>query len=446
MKIKLLTEWLNGDDLYKPSEYQILEVPDEVGEKLIEDGIAEKHNPKVDNVVVVRDIDEAEKEKKLQEMIDAKLAAAGGQKKKPPFGEIEEKLEKTGGYDEFWQFATDVYKAGPGGRTISNKLASWDKSVKTAGHMAEGDQVQGGYLVPTEFRATLMENLIEASIIRSKALTIPMQSNSIKIPTVEDWSHASSTHGGIALVRPGEAGQKDPTKPTFGQVELTLHKLVGIVFVSDELLEDSPISIAPLMNRMFSEAFAWQEDEDFIWGTGAGMPQGIMNANCLISQTKETDQVADTIVTDNILKMWSRMRPRGMGSAVWLAMNDCFPQLAKLEMAVGTGGSTVGLVQSVPGVPYSTILGRPLILTEHCDTVGDAGDILLCDWRQYLVGQKAGASAIATASSIHLKFDYDEVAYRFVMRYDGQPWESSTFTPKRSTITQSSFISLAARA
>jgi len=445
MKIKLVQEWLNGDDLYKPSEYQILEVPDEIGEKLIEDGIAEKHNPKVDNVVVVRDIDEAEKEKKLEAMIDAKLAVVSG-KKPPPFGEGDKKLEKTGGYDEFWQFARDIYQAGEGGRSMPNKLATWDKSVKTAGHLTEGDEAQGGYLVPEEFRTTLMENLIEASIIRNKALAIPMQTNTIRIPTVEDWTHASSTHGGIALIRPGEAGQKTPTKPKFGQIQLTLHKLVGLVFVSDELLEDSPISIAPLMSRMFSEAFAWQEDEDFIWGTGGAMPLGIINAPCLVTQAIETDQDADTIVTENIIKMWSRMRPRGMGSAVWLAHNDTFPQLATLTLAIGTGGTNVGLIDRVPGAPYSSMLGRPLILTEHCDTVGDLGDILLCDWRQYLIGQKAGASAIAAASSIHLKFDYDEVAYRFVMRYDGQPWESSAFTPKRSAITQGSFVALAARA
>lgn len=445
MKIKLVQEWLNGDDLYKPSEYQVLEVPDEIGEKLIEDGKAEKHNPKVDNVVVVKEVET--EQAKLEAMIDAKLSAVTNQKKKPPFGEDSKKLEKTGGYDEFWQFARDIYQAGPGGRSMPNKLATWDKSVKTAGHLSEGDEAQGGYLVPEEFRTTLMENLIEASIIRNKALTIPMQTNTIRIPTIEDWSHATSTHGGIALMRPGEGAVKDaPTKAKFGQIQLTLHKLVGLVFVSDELLEDSPISIAPLMSRMFSEAFAWQEDEDFIWGTGGAMPQGIMNAPCLVTQAIETDQDADTIVTENIVKMWSRMRPRGMGNAVWLAHNDTFPQLATLTLDIGTGGTNVGLISRVPGSPYSDMLGRPLILTEHCDTVGDLGDILLCDWRQYLIGQKAGASAIAAASSIHLKFDYDEVAYRFVMRYDGQPWESSPFTPKRSTITQGSFVALAARA
>ncbi|GAH87094.1 unnamed protein product, partial [marine sediment metagenome] len=192
MKITLLQEWQNGDDLYKPTKYQILEIPDEIGERLIEDGIAEKHISKVGKTVVVKEVDQAAKEKEIEAMIDAKLNTASG-KKKPPFGEVSKKLEKTGGYDEFWQFATDVYKAGPGGRSISSKLSTWDKSVKTTGHLAEGDEAQGGYLVPEEFRATLMENLIEASIIRGKATTIPMQTNTIRIPTVEDWSHESNT-------------------------------------------------------------------------------------------------------------------------------------------------------------------------------------------------------------------------------------------------------------
>jgi len=334
---------------------------------------------------------------------------------------------------------------------MSDKLRAWDKSSKkTAGHMAEGDQSQGGYLVPEEFRASLLEHTIEESIIRGRATVVPMQSNTIRIPTVNDTSHSSSTHGGIALVRPGEAEQKDPTKPTFGQIQLTLHKLVGLCYVSDELLEDSPISIEPLLNRMFSEAFAWQNDEDFIWGTGAGMPLGIMNAPALVSVGGETDQDADTILTANILKMWSRMRPKGQKNAVWLANNDCFPQLASLTVDVGTGGSTVGLLQyntsGIAGAPFATILGRPLILTEHADTIGDTGDIILADWRQYLVGQKAGASAIKTASSIHLKFDYDETAFRFVMRYDGQPWEASALTPKHSTNTLSSFVVMENRA
>ena len=70
------------------------------------------------------------------------------------------------------------------------------------------------------------------------------------------------------------------------------------------------------------------------------------------------------------------------------------------------------------------------ILVEQCRTVGDLGDIYLCDWSQYLVGQKSGSGGgLQFAQSIHLKFDYDQTAYRFVFRVDGQPLWKSAITP-----------------
>ena len=91
-----------------------------------------------------------------------------------------------------------------------------------------------------------------------------------------------------------------------------------------------------------------------------------------------------------------------------------------------------------------SLLGSPLILTEHCPAVGDVGDIILGDYRQYLIGQKAAAS-ITAATSIHLRFLTDETAFRFTLRMDGQPWEQSALTPKRGAQTLSSFVTLAAR-
>ncbi len=450
MKVKLLKDWVNGDTTYKPDKYQILEVPDENGKQLCEDGIAEEFIAKAGNVKILKDTTEDDAlEQQIKDAIDARLPKKE-KGKKPPFAVADTGLEKTGGYDEMWEFAHDIYKAGEGGRNASEKLRSWDKHAKTAGHMEENDSSQGGYLVPEEFRASLLENMIEASIIRGRATVVPMQSNTIKIPSVNDTSHATSTHGGIVLYRPGEAKQKTPSKPTFGQIQLTLNKLIGLIYVSDELLEDSPISMQPLITRMFTEAFAWQEDEDFINGTGAGQPLGILNSPGLVTQTKQSGQAATTIEAANITKMWSRLHPKSHGNAVWIANSDCFDQLARnLNVVVGTGGSASGLLQyngsGIAGAPFSTILGRPLILTEHCQTLGAEGDLFLCDWRQYLIGQKAGAGAVKFASSMHLKFDYDEMTYRFVMRYDGQPWEASEFTPKHSSNTLGSFVSLAIR-
>ena len=84
----------------------------------------------------------------------------------------------------------------------------------------------------------------------------------------------------------------------------------GDTNATDELLEDSPISLQPLLTTMFSEAIAFQKDDDFINGTGAGMALGVLNAPGTISQAKETGQAADSIVTENIVKMWSRLKSR----------------------------------------------------------------------------------------------------------------------------------------
>lgn len=446
MLIELMKDWLNIDDQYKSGDK--LDISEDDGQKLIDEGIAKLVDTRNEKIHVARP---AEIKKEVEDAVNKQLGENKA-KEKPITLPDPNKISKSGGYDEMWQFAHDVYLAEKSkGRFVPEKLAKWTDecrlATKTTGHMSEADDAQGGFLVPEEFRAQLMQTLIEASSIRSRCTVIPMATNRIGIPTVNDSTHASSTHGGIILYRPGEGGTKNPSKPAFGKVLLTLHKLIGLIYASDELLEDSPISIEPLINTMFGQAFGFQEDEDFINGTGAGQPLGVLNAPCLVTQAKETGQAAATIVTENIVKMWSRLLPQSQKNAVWMANSDCFPQLATMSLAVGTGGSLAGLMQSTgaTGTPVMTLMGRPLILTEHTQTLGAVGDIILCDWSQYLVGQKAGGSAIQTASSIHIAFTTDETAFRFVLRYDGQPWPLSDLTPRHSTATLSPFVALAVR-
>ena len=143
--------------------------------------------------------------------------------------------------------------------------------------------------------------------------------------------------------------------------------------------------------------------------------------------------------------MESRLLPESENSAIYLANKDTFPQLAAMTIAVGTGGVPVYLpAGGASGKPYKTLMGRPLIFMEHCRTLGDKGDIYLADFSQYLLGQKKG-KGIQAATSIHLKFDYDQTAFRFIFQVDGQPWLPSSITPRYSSDTLSPFITLIAR-
>lgn len=368
----------------------------------------------------------------------------------------EDKLaaDPKGGFRDFAEFCAAV--AGKGskwyGSSHFDKLRAWAKAApviaKTAGYMEEGDMAQGGYLVPEEFRAQVLMTQLEESIVRQRATGIPMGTNRIGIPAIVDADHTSNYFGGVIVYRTGELGTKTPKNPDMGKVYLTLHKLTGLCYVGDELLEDSPISLPPLLNTLFGSAIAFEEDDDYLMGSGANRPLGAFNAAnpSLVSQAKETGQAAATVVYQNIIKMWSRMHPRSQKNAIWIANNEVFPQLAQMSMAVGTGGAPVWLpANGASDTPFGTLMGRPLILSEKMQALGTLGDIGLADFTQYLVADKAGGG-LKYATSIHIKFVEDETAFRFVLRYDGQPWWLSAITPKRGSNTLSPFVVLAARA
>lgn len=357
----------------------------------------------------------------------------------------EEKLLKTGGFKSFGHFCYDVYKAGQDGRGASETLKRYSDAVTKAPQgLNEGVEAEGGYLIPVQQAAVLLEKEMEAAIVRPRATTMPLASSSLKVPAIKDDDRSSNLFGGVVVYRKPEAAQLTKSQPKFKKVTLELTKLTGFCFVTDEMMSDSPISIDPLLNRLFPAAMAFTEDGEFLTATGVGEPLGALAAGngSRLTINKEVGQAADTLVVENILKMYARCY--GKNKAVWIANHDCFVQLATMALKVGTGGTPVWLPgNSVAGTPNGTLLGLPMILSEQVPTVGDLGDISLCDFSQYLIAERAG-EGLQAATSIHLRFDYNETAFRFTMRSDGQPWWSSTFQPKNGA-TMSPFVVLEAR-
>jgi len=313
-----------------------------------------------------------------------------------------------------------------------------DPRLKT---LEESQGETGGFLVPEEFRANLLMLALEAAIVRPRATVIPISTASVLMPMLDVTSHASNLYGGVVAYWIPESGTFTASEPDFGQTRLTAKKLTGLTVASNELLSDAAISLEALINTLFPRAIAFEEDVAFIRGDGAGEPVGILNADCLVSQAKETGQAADTIVWENIVKMYSRMFPSSLGRAVWLAHIDTFPQLATMSLSIGTGGSAIWLNNGAAGPPM-TILGRPVIFTEKCETVGTVGDIYFADFSYYLIADR---QTLSMTASPHVYFTTDRTAYRFVERVDGQPWIRSAITPKRGSTTLSGFVALASR-
>ena len=348
--------------------------------------------------------------------------------------------DKMGGFKSAAHFYAELIEEGKTNRAPET-LRAWDEAISKK-DLAEGALSTGGYAVPVQIGTAIIDKALEESIVLSRASVQPMMSNRITFAADVDANHSTNYFGGITIYRPGEAGQKTATSPTYSQIALTLHKVTGLCHVSDELLEDSAIAVEADITRKFSQAIAFVQDDDFINGNGVNAPLGFLNSNNpgLITVAAETGQGASTIVAENIIKMWARMYSRGKSKSIWLANDDTFPQLVTMALAVGTGGVPLWMpAGGLTGLPYQTLMGRPLIFTEKCQTLGTAGDIALVDLSQYKIGTKAG---LQVATSMHFKFDYDQQSFRFVLRYDGQPTWASALTPLRSSSTLSPFIVL----
>ncbi|MBH1939038.1 phage major capsid protein [Streptomyces sp. AV19] len=304
---------------------------------------------------------------------------------------------------------------------------------------------EGGFLIPETLRSEMLRVSLETSIVRPRARVIPMETLRVPFPAIDSTSNVSSVYGGVVGYWTEEGAALTASQAAFSRIVLDAKKLTAYSEVPNELISDSAISFQAFLDEIFPEALGFYEDIAFIKGSGVGEPLGVLDTNnsAIIAVAKETGQAADTIVWENIVKMYARMLPSSLNRAVWIASNDIFPELATMALSVGTGGSAVWLNNGVEGPPM-TILGRPVIFTEKAPgLLGDQGDISFVDFGFYLIGDRQVMSAM---SSPHFKFQNDQTAYRIIQRVDGRPWLQSAITPQNNGPTLSPFVQLAARA
>jgi HK97 family phage major capsid protein len=306
----------------------------------------------------------------------------------------------------------------------------------------------GGFLIPELMRSELFQLALESEIVRNYATVIPMSTLRVPIPYVDDTSHASSLFGGITFYWAEEGATLTESQAKFGRLVLDAKKLTGFFKVPNELLQDAP-AFTSWFNQRIPAGLAWWEDLYFMRGTGVGEPLGFVSCPASVQVAKQSGQLTNTIVWENIVGMYARMLPSSLGKAVWVANIDTFPELATMALAVGTGGGPIWIGSYGGGgtngtqTPPMTILGRPVIFTEKTPALTSTGDINFVDLSYYLIGDR---QSVAVAASDQFAFQNDQTVYRIITRLDGQPWLQSALTPHSdSTNTLSPFVQIAAR-
>ena len=309
-----------------------------------------------------------------------------------------------------------------------------------------------GLMVPRGFISDVMQLEPEADQLSGLMTRIPMTAPVVDIPCRVDKNHTSSVTGGFQVYRGKETAAPTLTKTAMELVTLKAHELNGAAAVTNQLMADSPISIAALIDAgMRQEARSYRIDE-LLNGNGIGRPLGMLNANnaALITVLREVGQSTSTIVNGmNILKM--RQRVWGYDNAVWLCSLDLYPIIFTLCIESPNNAGVIKLFAPGTGAGLpDTLLGRPVIWTEYMNGISSGNDgNLISEWNdnflacvnptQMLFGERGTQNV---TRSIHVRFLEREEVFMFTSYDDARPWWKSTFQPKNGGLTQSPFVVL----
>jgi HK97 family phage major capsid protein len=303
----------------------------------------------------------------------------------------------------------------------------------------------GGFLIQKEYSTDLLKDGFDEGILARQCSSqeIGANADSLEVAYIEETSRATGSRwGGVQVYRVAEADTVTASKPKLGKWELRLEDMMGLAYMTERLLQDAG-AMQGVFEEAFTTEFGFKLDDEIFRGNGVGQCLGVLNAPATVSQAKESGQLADTVVAENIVNMWSRVHPRSRARGSWYYNAELDPQLLTMQIGTGTSAQLVWMRPTgISEAPYGSIYGRPAIPLEYASAKGDVGDICFLDLTQYKLITKGG---INQEESIHVRFVNNERAFRWVARVNGMPKLKSALTPYKGAATLSPFVTLAAR-
>jgi len=270
---------------------------------------------------------------------------------------------------------------------------------------AEGLGTTGGFLVPPEQDRTLIEYIRAKTVVRGMPgiRTYNMKSNILEMPRMDSGATASWGAENTAITS---------SAVNFGQVQMILRKCVGLVRISNELIEDADPSIVDMINRDLTEEVAKRVDIGLLEGTGGDQPLGIYYQPRInwtdLGSSPDFDDFYDALY---------QVRLHNHEVNAWVS----HPRLENTLLKLRTGDSQYlrpyveGVSGNEPRLPR--LMGLPIYYTTNIPITGrDSTDDSYCigaDWSQIIIGDHNGLRLEASRED---RFEYDQTTVRAVYR------------------------------
>lgn len=272
--------------------------------------------------------------------------------------------------------------------------------LRVSNALNTGTDTEGGFIVPEAWEATLIAAL-SATVLMRQIATVRSTSSTISLPIVDDKGAAGWVD---------ELAAYPESDISFASKKLEAWKLGRIMKVSEEILEDSFLSLDQEIASIFAECFGEAEDIGFFTGNGTKKPRGaILDAAVGVTAASNT-----AITYDEIVSLVYSVKERIRMKSTMVMADATAGMLRKLKSADG-----VPLWQpSIQAGQPDMMLGRPLRTADAMPVVAaSASPILFGDFSYYRIADRGGIYM----QRLNEKYaDEGAVGFRMRKRVDGK--------------------------
>lgn len=276
--------------------------------------------------------------------------------------------------------------------------------------MEEDIDSKGGFLAPAIFENTIIKTAYDDAAIRPTVDARETSSRQVEIPTMGKVSVSWGTEKQVIADQDVSTGLK----------RIKIHKIIALVRISNELLEDSIADLFSELSAAFGAAIAEAEDDAFALGDGVNKPGGIfanadVKANYIATGVASALADANNNGFDALIRLMTKIKStyRKVGTFYMNSQTEAQVRLLKDANKQYLWQPSVQL-----GMP-SSLIGRPISLPEGSpDIAANAFPVVFGDGKR---GYKARTRRGITIQRLNeLYATTDETAFKVTYRVGGE--------------------------
>ncbi|MFG1312057.1 phage major capsid protein [Xanthobacter autotrophicus] len=293
---------------------------------------------------------------------------------------------------EYTKLYASWFRYGQDEREVAQANRSGERARINAA-MTVGSNSDGGYLAPTEWDRTVLQQLMAVSPMRQIAYVVPTTVNAYT--TI--WSDRSVGSGwvGETTARPAT------TTPQVNPVAYTHGEIYAYPFITQTLLDDAQFDVVQWLADTVAEELERQEGIAFLSGDGQNKPRGLLTfaPGGLHAASHPGGALAvvnsghaSQLTADGLINLSYGLKAPYRRNATWLMSSTTAAVIRKMKDGQG---NYLWQPVTVAGQP-ETLLGYPVAIDENMPSVAaDALPVAFGDFqRGYVINDRSGVRVL----------------------------------------------------